>query len=102
MESSRVARKQKSSQALYKKVAFITVALIGAGVLLLTWYLNYKLTFTVLTVIIFFGVLCVKPDLLKKYMPGLNSANQGIRIIASILYLLAVMALISQVGLATA
>lgn len=102
MESSRIARKQKSFQTLYKKAALVTLALIIAGALIFTWYLNYKLTFTVLTVIIFFGILCIKPDLLKKYIPGLNSTNPGIRIIASILYLLAVLALISQVGLATA
>ncbi|QJW46411.1 hypothetical protein HA075_11705 [bacterium BFN5] len=99
MENSRIERKQKSSQLLYKKGALILSGTALFGSLIAAWYLNYKLTFTILTVIIFFGILCFKPDLYKNYLPGLNSSNIAIRILSSILYVLIVIAIVSQVGL---
>lgn len=99
VENSRIERKQKSFQLLYKKGASILIGVVLFGSLLMTWYLNYKLTFTILAVIIFFGILCIKPSLYKNYLPGLNSSNLAVRFLSSILYVLIVIAIVSQVGL---
>lgn len=99
VENSRIERKQKSSQMLYKKGALILTVTALFGSLIAAWYLNYKLTFTILAVIIFFGILCFKPNLYKNCLPGLNSSKLAVRFLSSVLYVLIVIAIISQVGL---
>ncbi|MEG6586059.1 hypothetical protein [Dendrosporobacter sp. 1207_IL3150] len=98
MENSRIARKQKSSQEFSKKSKLVVLILLTASCLFTAWYLNYKLTFTFIAVIIFFGTICLKPMECKKYLPGINSPSILIRCISSLIYLLAVIALISHAG----
>lgn len=98
MDQSRTARRQKLHHSLYRKTILAAAVLLtcaGFGVL---WYLNYKLTFTLAAVIIFFAILGLQPAC-RQYLPGLTSSSAAVRLLAVFLYLMIVFALISKVKL---
>ncbi len=96
MISSRTQRKQKSGRLFYRKTILTIVSAFLAGGLFILWQLNYKLTFTLLAVIIFFGTLCIRPEF-KRRLPGLNSGSIIVQRLAAVLYLLIAFAIISKV-----
>jgi len=97
MENSRVARKKNELHELRKKLALIAFLVLLAAIIIVTWYLNYKLTSTLLLVGTLFGFTCTNYQNIKKYIPGLNCSKSYIRWLAQFVYLLATVTLISQV-----
>lgn len=96
VEISRKMRKQEAAKVLAKR---IKITLLGAVLVLIlgtTCYLNNILAFTVLTVIIFFGMLSVNPSNFKRFIPGLTISNRWLKFIIMLIYLITAMALISQ------
>nr|WP_092067857.1 hypothetical protein [Dendrosporobacter quercicolus]NSL46814.1 hypothetical protein [Dendrosporobacter quercicolus DSM 1736]SDL64880.1 hypothetical protein SAMN04488502_101453 [Dendrosporobacter quercicolus] len=96
MDQSRTARRQKQHYSLYRKTFGAAAAVLTCAGLGLIWYFNYKLTVTLAAVIIFFGILGLRPAC-RQYLPGLTSSNAAVRLLAVFLYLIIVFALISKV-----
>ncbi len=98
MDYSRKVRRQQKHQLFFKQAFNITIGMVLTFILGINLFFGNVLTFTILSITMFFGILFINPYNVKKFVPGLACSSIGIRSMATLLYLLAVFALISRVS----
>lgn len=96
MDLSRRMRKKEAAKVLAKRIKFIIIGLISVLSLLTIWYMQNMLAFIIITVIILGGILNINPYNLKRFIPGLTTNSLGLKFVYTLVYILMVMALISQ------
>lgn len=99
MDFSRKVRRQQRYQLFIKQSLIMATWIFLTLILGFNWYWGNVLTVTLLAITIFFGILCINPYNIRNFVPGLTNSHFGIRCIATLLYLIAVFALISHVSI---
>jgi hypothetical protein len=98
MALSRKIRKQEHVRLIVGQGKTALTASFCAALLTLAWTWSDILKFSLLTTILFWGVLLGNPYSIRSYFPWLNSASLLVRTLAPLLYLLIVLILISLTG----
>lgn len=96
MQISRKIRKQAATKTLAKRMIICLFLILLLVSFIISWLMNKMLAFTVLTVIIFFGILSNNPHNFKQFIPGLTTKRWLVKFSFILLYLFLVMALISR------
>jgi len=98
MALSRKTRKQEEVRLLVSHGKTACIAFFCSAFLALAWTWSDTLAFTVLTTVMFWGVLMCNPYRIRSYFPWLNSASLLVRALAPLLYLVIVLTIISMTG----
>jgi uncharacterized membrane protein len=97
MELSRKMRKKEAAKNSARRTKFIILGLTAVLSLLAVWHMKNLLAFVIVTVIFFFGILNINLYNLKRFIPGLTTNSPSLKFMYTLIYLLMVMALISQI-----
>lgn len=95
---SRIERRKQVIRAKSKRRMTGMIWAVLAGMMIGAWYFNI-LVFTILSVVIFFGIICINYHNVRNYVPGLVSTRRYIRVIAICFYLIAILALIGKASI---
>jgi hypothetical protein len=98
MALSRRIRKQEQTRLVVGRGKTALAAACSAALLASAWTWGDGLTFSVLTTILFWGVLLADPYGIRSHLPGLNSSSPLVRALAPLLYLLLILTVIAVIG----
>jgi len=94
---SRRERNREISKNLIQRIYGFLVWLFVVSILAIAYYFSI-LTFVILSVVVFFGILSTNRLNIRSIIPGIDSRNWLIRLSVACFYLVAVILLISKVG----
>jgi|GEM_PF-3953624 hypothetical protein len=97
MSVSRLERKRENSRIFFRRLYRALIILITVLTLMITYHKSI-LCFTVLSVLIFFGIISLNCFNIRLVIPGIASKHLVIRLGAAMFYLVTVIILISKVG----
>lgn len=95
---SRKIRKQRDRKIAQRRWTVWAGLTLAVGVLIYLWLSGQTFWFTTLVALLFFGVLLGDIGSVRRFLPGLNTAKTSRRILATIVYMFAALAVIGLVA----
>jgi len=95
---SRLERKKAAARVRRIRWLKLAAAALLGIILLITWYYGDNLSFTLIAVISFFGIILVNPGNIRAHLPGMNCSQIFSRVIINFFYLSTAIALIAVAG----
>lgn len=98
METSRLIRRKAGSRQQLIRLISITGKTALICLLLLSWFLDRKLLFTIVAINLAIAMLFINYYNIRRFLPGLNSVTPLKRIAAILFYVLSILGILSYVA----
>lgn len=95
METSRLIRRKRDNRLYVTRVIGIACKTAVIGLLLISWFLDRQLLFTIVLLNLTLALLFTDYYNVRRCLPGVNSAKPLTRVISIIVYVLCILVIVS-------